>query len=1680
MDGTGSEIKLEYPDQVENHEPSTSADNSINTIEDSSDNESEDYVVTLSNPCQPDPDHPFIPPSQREDAPLAGIIKPELEDIDPRRYFPDYQPSGDLRFSRLFAANSKPTLRNQIWWLSKTFNKHPPKSSEAPENELAESSLKLNIDAVPKYEDCMPDDEALLKIPGDRLAKMDEQASGSEDEDDAAPWRFGPAQIWYDRMGVPTNPKKFDYGFKLSKDSKPNKNGALSSDRRQSSLDHNAEIYGANKETEEFLPMDLIHWEDDIIIDSEEARKKASKFLIIDKIVADFSDNSKLPRCGWIPTAHTRSYKSFMAAYKQGAFQQMFSQMSVKPLISTDTESVKVPLESNHSLFPVDSYEFETTQWEDNIIWDADDMPSIPEPRMLTLDYEDDPTIFGMPEDYPTEDKDGNKQELRKGNQFAKKSEMILMQVQQRQKQEEAEHIESTIAQMADKDPFNLSNDDYYNPKSIARSNRGIGGLSNTIQHSIPAQNIHRVFFPTNLTQQAPTKLRQHHRIPLSKQMVKGQTLKPAPVLPLTKHIRMVDEKREQQKLLEGGVDIFPMREIQDLSARDSELLLLEYCEEHPPLLSQPGMASRIKNYYKRKDTKEPDIEMEFGETAFAHTSPLLGNLNPGQCLQAVENNMYRAPIYKHSDHANDFLLIRTKVGFFLRKCANLFVVGQECPLYEVPKPNSKKAAIFSRDFLMAYIYRMFWDSEDTPRRVKMEDIKETFPHQTESCIRKRLKQCADFKGKGTAIDQNYWVLRDDFRLPSKEDVLNMVTPEMCCAHWSMLAAEQRLRDAGYGDKYFFTPENEDDTDEEAAMEDELKCAPWNTTKAFLAAVKGVCILDQTGIADPTGCGQGFSYVRVSQKAQKEEVPQVPKRVVTGTNADLRKLPLKEAKEICREYGLKEEELNSLSRWDIIHVIRTLSTQAAKARSDFSGMARFARGNIRVNYDLQEKYKQFCQERFELQNQILSNPEEASTDDGSSAGDDSDQDDSSRKLEKSMSSKGKKTIGGVSYSSTSTLTEAEKRKLEFEMEERERLDLQRMIRGEVTESGVKISKGAKEAVARSHDQFFKEGDSQNELPVSNEPALLLTDNTMKKLKVFRTFRGDDGKEWTRVEVISHPQLIEAYVRIRTTKDEDFIKVWAHNDGAFKEERRKEKRRIQDQLRRLKRTEAKVEQRQLGRPKSSHEEEPEPPAEGLIAMEGTRMIISKKLYKHAEHAKKKALRLHIPRHFLETEKKKKPSTDETKRAKKETLQSTSSREEPVTEEELPSSSKVAPPSSGLPPSGLTTPASSVTGPIGGRRRGTLEADYLIGPHKSVQRRRADPRVSMASILHEISNDMLRVQNAEHLVHPVNAKKVPDYYELIKQPMDLQQIRKNISDNKYELRRQFLEDLTLILMNSVTYNGPNHIITHAARHVLDIATIRLSDHEDKLIQLEKVINPLLDDNDMVGFSHILKGIVQECKNLPKSAAFHNPVDGRKVLNYFERIERPMDLGTIEQNVIKHKYTTVADFRRDMEQIYLNSLTYNGPKHPYTIKAAEILEHSDCSLAQHHDNLVELERNIQRALGAAQVDDELASVSGIESISADPIATALMSAGEEAILDSGVGESGAEESGGVLHDDLEMSDEDEEEWEDPASGLLQSQMNQTGMLMGDLAMSESSDDDEGLNSAKRPKLDDLDSSL
>ena len=106
------------------------------------------------------------------------------------------------------------------------------------------------------------------------------------------------------------------------------------------------------------------------------------------------------------------------------------------------------------------------------------------------------------------------------------------------------------------------------------------------------------------------------------------------------------------------------------------------------------------------KDTGPP--QYKYGETAFAHTSPFLGTLHPGQSIQAIESNMYRAPIYEQNLPSTDFLIIRTRTTYHIREVDAFYMVGQECPLYEVPGPNSKRANNFTRDFLQVLILVLF------------------------------------------------------------------------------------------------------------------------------------------------------------------------------------------------------------------------------------------------------------------------------------------------------------------------------------------------------------------------------------------------------------------------------------------------------------------------------------------------------------------------------------------------------------------------------------------------------------------------------------------------------------------------------------------------------------------------------------------------------------------------------------------------------------------------------------------------------------------------------------------------------------------------------------------------------------------------------------------------------------
>ena len=110
------------------------------------------------------------------------------------------------------------------------------------------------------------------------------------------------------------------------------------------------------------------------------------------------------------------------------------------------------------------------------------------------------------------------------------------------------------------------------------------------------------------------------------------------------------------------------------MSACDGQLVLAEYCEQHPPLLMSTGMATRVKNYYRRPEVVDSIVaenwiltripwsvppslppqrqvkshapRQQFGETTYVQSSSyFLGQLHSGQLLQSFETNLFRAPV---------------------------------------------------------------------------------------------------------------------------------------------------------------------------------------------------------------------------------------------------------------------------------------------------------------------------------------------------------------------------------------------------------------------------------------------------------------------------------------------------------------------------------------------------------------------------------------------------------------------------------------------------------------------------------------------------------------------------------------------------------------------------------------------------------------------------------------------------------------------------------------------------------------------------------------------------------------------------------------------------------------------------------------------------------------------------
>lgn len=172
------------------------------------------------------------------------------------------------------------------------------------------------------------------------------------------------------------------------------------------------------------------------------------------------------------------------------------------------------------------------------------------------------------------------------------------------------------------------------------------------------------------------------------------------------------------------------------------------------------------------------------------------------------------------------------------------------------------------------------------------------------------------------------------------------------------------------------------------------------------------------------------------------------------------------------------------------------------------------------------------------------------------------------------------------------------------------------------------------------------------------------------------------------------------------------------------------------------------------------------------------------------------------------------------------------------------------------------------------------------------------------------------------------------------MDLQTIRENLRHKRYQSRADFLADVNQIVENSAMYNGPENALTFAAQRMLGCCVQQLANEEDRIMRLEKAINPLLDDNDQVALTFIFDNVVTNyLKIMPEAWPFLKPVNKKLFKDYYTIITNPMDLENVSKKVSAHKYHNRYEFLKDIELILENCILYNGPESPFTAKAQAV---------------------------------------------------------------------------------------------------------------------------------------------
>ncbi|KAK9473296.1 Bromodomain-containing protein [Dipodascopsis tothii] len=274
----------------------------------------------------------------------------------------------------------------------------------------------------------------------------------------------------------------------------------------------------------------------------------------------------------------------------------------------------------------------------------------------------------------------------------------------------------------------------------------------------------------------------------------------------------------------------------------------------------------------------------------------------------------------------------------------------------------------------------------------------------------------------------------------------------------------------------------------------------------------------------------------------------------------------------------------------------------------------------------------------------------------------------------------------------------------------------------------------------------------------------------------------------------------------------------------------------------------------------------------------------------------------------------------------------------------------------------------------------------GPTQELPRHQVKFMLSMV-------RSLKRLKDAFPFLAPVDPVKlnIPTYFDVVKQPMDLSTIEKNLQDGKYISVDEYVADYELMVNNCILFNGLESKIADMARNMKASFERQLKQMPPAVLKSEPQVSkskkksPKQDATEPSfalqpsGVPIIRRDSVSDGrpkreihpprpKDLPYSDVkprrkkfvaelkfcgtvlkeltskkfeafsfpFLQPVDpvALNCPSYFKIIKKPMDLSTIQNKYNTNQYETANDFEEDIRLMFRNCYKFNPDSSPVNV--------------------------------------------------------------------------------------------------------------------------------------------------